>query len=267
MFPNQQPIYLPIRSLGDFMISASVIKDNFRQKIPLILPEYLKSFFYSTCSDNYFDVLGHIDYYDQPAFYELYKVKNLFNLKRLIKDIKKIYLLTNNKNTYLLDYSSKRLGFVKAQLIWPDVNDNIYYGKKKMFCKYFKKNDKLQTDELILNSEPYRKILVLPGSRIRSKRIDTKLSLEIIKTFKNNQIQIAEFGNISSEPNDIIYYDDFAKLINLINSYDLIISAESLPYHLAYYLNKAHFVIYNQSKHFKQTFMTPFMVSNIYYSI
>ena len=47
-------------------------------------------------------------------------------------------------------------------------------------------------------------------------------------------------------------YQNFQQLIALINDYDLIIGAESLPYHLANYLEKPHFVIYNQSRHMKK---------------
>ena len=267
MLSNETNIYLPIRSLGDFIISASVVKDSFRIKIPLILPEYLKPLFDVTCSERYFDVCEYVSYRDQPAFFELYKVKSLNTLKRLINDIKTIVALGNNNNTYLLDYSSRRINFVRANLVWPDPNENIYTGKKKLFGKYYEKADEPLTGNLPGTLKPYNRILVLPGSRIQTKRIDTALVYKIIKTFKNFDIQIAEYGSAIDEPGNIIYYNNFDQLINLINKYDLIISAESLPYHLAQYFKKAHFVIYNRSKHFKRTFMTPFIIDNGYYSI
>jgi len=34
-------IYLPLRILGDFIITAAIVKNNFFVKVPVILPSYL----------------------------------------------------------------------------------------------------------------------------------------------------------------------------------------------------------------------------------
>lgn len=255
-------IYLPIRSFGDFIISASVIKNQFTDKIPIILPVYLKEFFDAAKLENYFNVIKTITFYDQPAFYELYKIKNATEIKRLFSDIKKIYDLGADKNTFLLDYSSKRISFIGAKLIWPEVNKNIYSGKFEMFSNYFERKRNAVSRSTVLNSNLNDRILIIPGSRLKSKAIDNRLVNYLIETLKGNNIEKAEFGNISGQNKKGIYYSNFKQLIDLINNYDLIVSAESLPYHLAYYLNKAHFVIFNESKHFKSTFITPFMEEN-----
>ena len=80
-------IYLPIRAFGDFIITASVLKDNFINKVPVILPDYLKELYFAIGSDRYFNVVNTIGFKNQPAFFELYKVKDFKNLKRLLNDI------------------------------------------------------------------------------------------------------------------------------------------------------------------------------------
>jgi ADP-heptose:LPS heptosyltransferase len=260
-------IYLPIRAFGDFIITASVIKDKFTDKIPVILPQYLTDIFNAISAENYFDVIGQIDYSDQAAFNELHKVKDLTNLKRLFKDLRTFYLATTDKrNNYLLDYSSKRVSFAKGKLVWPQVNENIYEGKTKILAQYF--TPKVSKNELLpFNITSSTKILILPGSRLKSKVLNAGLVSMIIKGFGQNKVDIAEFGKKDGVENNVLFFSNFNKLISLINEYDFIISAESLPFHLANFLNKPHFVIYNESKHFKETFMTPYMMRNNSYGI
>jgi len=217
MFSDKRCIYLPIRALGDFLISATVVKNKFNCKIPLLLPPYLKEFFDATNSEKNFEIIDTVNYNDQPAFYELYKVKDLSNLKRLIKDTRTFYSQTNNNNTYLLDYSSKRLSFARSALVWPDVSENIYVGKDVMFSDYFEKKKNGADDEISFNFTRFQKILILPGSRIQTKRINNQLIQQIQNSFTNLKIDIAEFGSDDLNQRNIIFFSGFQNLIALIN--------------------------------------------------
>ena len=270
MNKSKAAIYLPIRSLGDFIISASVVQDKFTEPIPIILPEYLTDLFVTIKGETHFKVLDSVQFDNQPVFFELYTLKaKLFQtFSRLVNDIgiAKRVLIGNKK--FLLDYSSKRLLFTKADLVWPDKKKNIYEAKSDMFTESFKHllNAKSQQKDSISTSK-ISKILIVPDSRIITKSIQDNVIDVIIKHFNDYDIKIACFSKFEKVDTQRHYYSNFNELIKLINEYDLIVSAESLPYHLANYLRKQHFVIYNKSRHFKTTFMTPFMVETNSYSV
>lgn len=262
-------IYAPIRALGDFIITASVVKNNFLVKVPILLPDFIADLFYSIDGEQYFDVLGTIGFSNQPAFFEMYKVKDLQNLKRLWNDIKIINPVFNSTDQYLLDYSSRRLFFTRAKLLWPPTNENIYEGKAKLLAENSLIKPGMNPDALpgLNDAKSFSSILIIPDSRVKEKNIDNNLIEKIKGRFKGLNIRCARFSQKEANYPDQLHYSNFKELIALISSYDLIISAESLPYHLAYFLGKPHFVIYNESRHFKTTFMTPSMIRNNYFSI
>jgi ADP-heptose:LPS heptosyltransferase len=267
MDKNNQTFYLPIRAFGDFLIAATVVKGRFTCKIPILLPNYLFEVFLAIDAGEYFEIVNNIHFKNQPAFFELYKLKNPINLYRLIKDIITIQSAVNDKDKFILDYSSKRLFFTGAHFLWPKNTENIYEGKLKLFSKNFNVNPSLIFQPINpVKSNRNSKILIIPDSRIRQKSIDKTLIKTIKEYYHEITIDIAYFSkDILDDYNK--YYSSFKQLIKLINSYDLIISAESLPYHLANYLGKPHFVIYNNSRHAKKFFMTPYMIQNHSYSI
>lgn len=260
--------YLPIRAFGDFIITASVVKDNFLKRIPTILPIYFEEIFHAIDAGRFFDVQGGNAYRNQPAFFELYKMKDFKNLKRLVNDIRVFSATVNEVDQYVVDYSSRRLGFVGANLIWPDKALNVYDGRIKLFAELGITTPGGSTTNSIspFKSSSMRRVLILPDSRIAIKSIDQELVNSIVNEFSTFDISIGHFSNENTARGKCLYYSSFKELIALISAYDLIICAESLPYHLANYLKKPHIVIYNQSRHFNSTFMTPFMTAYKYYS-
>lgn len=258
-------IYLPIRAFGDFISTAFIIKNYALEKIPIVIPNYLNDFFESIGGNDYFNIVGDISYRDQPAFFEFYKVKNFNSLNRLKWDVITLLKETDIRKKYLLDFHSKRLFFTMRNYAWPNQAENIYQGKYDLFSQFFLfKSNQLKDVQLHENSS-FSKILIIPDSRISAKSIDNKL-INIIQTnFSGKQIHIARFNRLDQSQQNCIYYANFNQLITLIKEYELIISAESLPYHLANFYDKPHFVIYKNTRHFDENFMTPFMIRNNYY--
>ncbi len=263
-----QAVYLPIRAFGDFIITAAVVKNYFDDKLPVIIPHYLTDFFKSISGNRYFSILGNINYYTQPKFFELYKVKDISNIKRLIKDLTIINASVNNDHNYLLDYSSRRLSFTGAKFLWPAKNENVYEGKLRLIKTHFNLKSKNGGNSLLnKDSKKIKNVIIIPDSRIELKTINPKLIVAITDNINDCKIKIGRFAKGIADDPLYINYDNFDKLTDIILNNDLIITAESLPYHLANFYNKPHFVIYNESRHFKTTFMTPFMVENNYYSV
>lgn len=265
---SMKTAYLPIRSFGDFIITASVIKSNFWAKVPVILPPYLVDIFEAIGGDDYFEIIDTINYDDQPAFFELYKVKDFNNATRLLSDVETIWAFVNNQQRYLLDYRSRRLFFTGASFHWPEPDTNIYEGKFKLLQEHglVFRPDEQQDFIGPLQAGPGKRILILPDSRIKAKQVDTGLISFFTSEMNDHHFQTAYFSRTANPMDGRLYYGDFESLIQLIQSYDLIISAESLPYHLAWFYRKPHFVIYNPSRHFNAHFMTPYMLRHQSYS-
>ncbi|RVU00928.1 hypothetical protein EOD41_09855 [Mucilaginibacter limnophilus] len=258
-------VYLPIRSFGDFIITASVLKQHAFEKVPVIIPQYLKNIYNAIHADDYFDITGEISFTDQPAFFEMYKVRDMANLRRLIRDLMTTIRSLSKANTYLLDYSSNRMLYTGAKLRWPSKSENIYQAKHELLLQYFDLKSYRPVAEFTPLNSGQKRILILPDSRIPSKRINEKLIELIINEFSNHKVHQALFTK-NALPENVLAYNSFEQLLQLIADHDLVISAESLPYHLANFCNKPHFVVYNNSRHFKSTFMTPFMQQNSFYA-
>jgi hypothetical protein len=254
---NSPVFYLPIRAFGDFIITAAVVKGQFREKIPVLLPRYFDEIFRAIGAEEYFEIAGTLPFGNQPIFFQLFTLTRSKNWLRLKTDIKMILATVNRRDTYLLDYSSRRLSF-----FWPNKQENAYTGKLELFSRFFEMGDRQQVKLIAapqLNQNS--RVLILPDSRVAVKQIDAKLVGMIREHFTGPVFDVASFSTYTLSDGGKSY-QNFSQLIELIGNYDFIIGAESLPYHLANYLQKPHFVIYNQSRHRKDTFMTPFMIKN-----
>ena len=71
--------------------------------------------------------------------------------------------------------------------------------------------------------------------------------------------KIAKFGalkNENSQSTSQIAYSDFKALVLLIRDCDFVISSDSVPVHIAEFLEKQHMVIYNDKVNYN--WLTPF---------
>ena len=65
---------------------------------------------------------------------------------------------------------------------------------------------------------------------------------------------------MSTSKSNKVVYANFKTLIQLIQDAELILGADSLPIHLAYLLNKPHYILYPNG--YPQLFMTPYAQIN-----
>lgn len=83
------------------------------------------------------------------------------------------------------------------------------------------------------------KVLILPDARLSKRVIPSSILARI-------NGRVAQFGSD---------YATFEQLIDLIQASDYIVTADSLPLHLAYLCRKPHFILYPDGG--KQDFLTP----------
>ncbi|MBW4889882.1 hypothetical protein KXQ82_09150 [Mucilaginibacter sp. HMF5004] len=266
MEKNTNVVYLPIRSLGDFVITSFVIKNFIDKSIPISLPFYISEIYEAIDGDSLFNVIDKLEIQNQPAFFELYKIKDKKNVIRLFKDIVNIFFSLKPESIYLLDFRSRRLFFSRSKFRWPADNINIYDAKRKFFTSYFGLTYNPEADILIEQNQKINRIIIFPDSRIKDKEIPGILINEIVKNFPEIEINTANF-TIEKLPGTL-NYSNFTQIIDLIKSADFIISSDSLPCHLANFYNVRHFVIYMKgSKFYTDKFQTPFMIKHNYFSI
>lgn len=105
------------------------------------------------------------------------------------------------------------------------------------------------------------KVLIFPDSRKKHKVIneETLKQLSTDLTNLNIDFKIAQFGQINNEYSQLknqIVYNDFKDLILLINEFDIVISSDSVPVHIAEFLEKQHVILYNDKINYN--WLTPF---------
>jgi len=111
----------------------------------------------------------------------------------------------------------------------------------------------------IPSSNAIHKILVLPESRKKSKSFQPSFIHELASslTKRGFDVTTAFFKNIQTvTAGKVATHDSFADLIGLIQSADLVITADSLPAHLSQLLHRPHFVCYDGKPN--PEWMTPY---------
>jgi hypothetical protein len=83
------------------------------------------------------------------------------------------------------------------------------------------------------------KVLILPDARLPKRIIPSSILSQV-------EGQVARFGSD---------YSNFEQLVDLIQASDYVVTADSLPLHLAYLCRKPHFILYPDGG--KQDFFTP----------
>jgi ADP-heptose:LPS heptosyltransferase len=105
------------------------------------------------------------------------------------------------------------------------------------------------------------KVLIFPDSRKKHKVINEAIMEQLSSDLTRLKVdfKIAKFGalkNENSQSTSQIAYSDFKALVLLIRDCDFVISSDSVPVHIAEFLEKQHMVIYNDKVNYN--WLTPF---------
>ncbi len=233
---------LVLRSFGDYIIMLSCLKKKHINHIYIYASEHLealhKSLNYSFDEKLHFEFIdfeidnGIFPFFTNKYFLTYSNIKSVLKLKKFVKSI--------NHHDLILE-QDKRLKFLnllickKSSYIHLNSINNIYDS----YCTFFDSNINNETDLSNINS-----IVIFPDSRKCEKIIKNEIINKLIKNIKIKNVVIAKFANDCDAINTICY-NDFEKLIKIIENADLIISSDSLPLHLSQFFNKFHFALYN----------------------
>ncbi len=174
-------------------------------------------------------------------------IKSLFNLISHLKKINKNDNIYFEKNDFRVKFIKL---FIKAKIHFPLKSNLCLYQKRELlfdtklnFCYNIEHN------KLELNN---KNIIIFPNSRIKSKEINLDSLLFLYNHFitKLNNVSILYFkyDNIPKQilNEKFIYkFESIDEMNKIIINADIIITADSLPLHVTYFLNKPLIPFYN----------------------
>ena len=236
-----------IQGHGDALISYMIAKNIKNDKLVIICNNQSVSLLKNYISDE--NIISD-------------EFSSLYNIRKdgILKAIKSWFILINylqkvNKNDKIYfeknDFRFKITKlFVRSSMFAPENSHNCIYKKRQLlFDTELPFTYLINPDQLKLIN---KKIIIFPGSRIKAKEIspnDIQQLFDFFNLYTHNvklyyfvNDNIPSLNNIKSNINT---FDSIKTMINAIESADIIISADSLPLHVTYFLNKLVIPFYN----------------------
>ncbi len=256
---------IALRSYGDYVILLNSIKNVSNINITVYASKHLEALhnaIYKQAISNINFVFldlgvknGIFPFFTNIHFFSIANLRSIMALKKAFKNINdnfSDYYLEQKKRTILFNL----LTFNSFKYIH-NSNNNIY----ESYQLFFESKNNIVDSQIPKNN---LNVVIFPDSRKKEKEIAHNIINKISKSC-NHKIKIAKFGNNNTQGESIIIYENFIQLIQIIKDADFIISSDSLPAHLANYLNKPHWVIYNNT--INNEWLTPYCISKNTYCL
>jgi ADP-heptose:LPS heptosyltransferase len=255
---------LALRSYGDYVILLNSIKHaDIKQDVTIIASNHLKPLHESlnvNFPNNFIFIFkdlgiknGLMSFFTIKYFFSLNTIQEIFNLSNSLQSLKinkeKLFIEHHKRKHLLSIFLSRKLDFLFK-------SGNVYEAYGRFFG--FESIDK--TFQLS-GVHSKNKVLIFPDSRKKHKVIkeETLNQLSTDLTNLNVEFKIAKFGQINNESSNLknqIVYRNFKELILLITECDFVISSDSVPVHIAEFLEKQHIILYNDKINY--SWLTPF---------
>lgn len=266
---NEYKHVLLLRAFGDFIIAINLaVKNQSSHSFCFVASKHFEPLFNAlnleippNFSIQFVDfaiknnILG---YFTNRYLFSTNTIKQLNSLRQYVQQhpINGHYYLEHKKRIKLL---SKICSHSFNHII---DEQNVYQG----FASFFNTSlEYLENIPMDFNQSNLR-ILVLPDARQQKRKMSPSL-LMLIKNRCNQKgfkLSLGVFGDQSHHQYDstihVLRYRDFNELIQLIQSFDIIIGTDSMPIHLAQFLQKPHYILY--PKYVKNQFFTPFALKH-----
>jgi hypothetical protein len=251
-----------LRSFGDFTIAISVLrKSSILEGYVFYASKHLEPL-YIDLKRSLPDIDLNIHFIDLEikkkvfGFFtnkhsiELHSFRELMNLRRWVRGMSNgdVYFEQRRKQWMIAPYMGKTFPYIHKK------SRNIYQS----YFQHFGVAQGLLSIHNPARSE-LKKILVLPESRKPSKSFKPLFIHQLTKSLLGQGFEVTT-GFFKKLPfqteGKVAVHVAFAELIHLIKEADLVVTADSLPAHLAQLLGKPHFVYYEAKPN--QEWTTPF---------
>lgn len=267
-----------LRSFGDFTIAISVLrKSSLLDGYVFYASKHLEPL-YLDLKESLPDLDLNIHFIDLEirkkvfGFFtnkhsiEVHSFRELKNLRRWVRGMlnsglgkkgMELLLEQRRKQWFIAPYMGKTFPYIHKK------SRNIYQS----YFQHFGVEPGLLSIQHPAPSE-LKKILVLPESRKPSKSFKPLFIHQLTKSLlgKGFEVTTGFFKKLPFQTEGkVAVHVAFADLIHLIKAADLVVTADSLPAHLAQLLGKPHFVYYSTQP--DQEWTTPFCNLNKAYGV
>ena len=255
---------LALRSYGDYVIMLNSIKHaGIKKNITIIVSKHLQPLHESLNSQysNNFKFIfkdfgikkGLLSFFTNRHFFSLNSILELFSISKMIRQME-----IKNEIIYLEHKTRKAFPSILFgnQLQHIYTNGNVYDA----FGRFFEINSAELTFNLPI-VHTICKVLIFPDSRKKHKIIDNNTVKQLTSELIEQKIdfKIAHFDHMKTidiDSNKQVVYNNFKDLILLIKECDFVITSDSVPAHIAEYLEKPHVILYNDRVN--KDWLTPF---------
>jgi hypothetical protein len=225
-------------ALGDFVIDYLFLeKSKFTGKI--YCPNYIKPLAQAM------NALDHIIFFDDAIFNippSIFGVKSS-NYRSIFNDFFALRMCTNKiKGDIVVPHSNFRWNLI----LFPKKFSNVCSSNQNIYISYREFYNLKKIEKFTKNSSS-RVVYIYPESRQKSKILDSELCEKISEVLKKNgyvskQVIINNSNYKFSNNIETLFVSNFKELIDTINFSNFIVSADSLPVHIAYWKSKMSFV-------------------------
>ncbi|MBX9780089.1 MAG: hypothetical protein K2X26_07065 [Chitinophagaceae bacterium] len=252
-----------LRSYGDFVVALYALKTKSNRQFNLIASSHLEPVYkaiqkavnWAVPPVTFIDInikKGLLSAFTNKFFFRFDAFKELQLLSKYINTIKQtdpeaIFWVEQRRRKKWLEMVTHN----RFQSIHSNHRSNIY-DSYNLFFNHGRYDDFIEAAGAVTQS------IIFPDSRLTKKQIPEKFISHILSKAAETEIEmrVARFNK---------EYKNFEELVLLIKNAEFIISADSLPAHLAQYIGIPHFICY--TKKLNKEWITPFARELTSYSI
>ena len=253
-----------LRSFGDFVIALSVLsKSNSTSSYRFIASAHLEPL-YKAILKKKPSLNIQVEFHD---FIIRRKILGAFTNRHLLdlhsfKELKQLTKLVKELNKASTVYLEQQRRLWLTSLFLP--KHYFIHGKGNIYDSYSKQFD-VVPQSLLFNTAPpsSKKVIIFPESRKPVKAFSPAFVQQLVDAYQEEQIDVsvAFFRNQPYKLNaKVLFHDSFDDLLELIETADEVVTADSLPAHLAQLMSKPHRVFY--PKAVDMEWVTPYCNAN-----
>lgn len=239
-----------LRSFGDFTIAISVLEHLPSEQRPACMasrhlePLYRDLVAYRPSSAL---KISFVDIGISKKILGMFTNRHLLSLDSL-KEVRELKRLLHSTEMHARPVFEqyRRLWLLR---IWIGGGWEAVHGKGNVYDSYGERYG-VKRNELAFDanrSNDFKRVLILPESRKKSKAFSFEFMSQLMHTLQSRGYQVitAFYASIPGDFKGVAKkHQAFMDLIRLMEEADVVVTADSLPAHLAQWMGKPHFVFY-----------------------
>lgn len=239
--------FVSFQALGDNLISLSLLAQR-DKPIKILGTKQTQSIITLIGVEDKFDLL--MPFEDIPAFYDIRR-------QGIFKAIKDIIIFRSYVKKYhiqelvfeKLDWRARLLTFGISRFIAKNTTKQVYINRKNLLNFCYEENFKLKNVPKLRST--VQKVLINPLAREQKRNISKEHLESILEVLKSCNIKITlldyseDYHEFKNMVNEYWSHTSLNEVKLIMQNHDFFIGTDSFLIHLAYYLEKPFFIIFN----------------------